>query len=112
MDEPIVACYDGEIVEYHDGKCDQEKLRQGKTLCEGGYGGFGKAIIFKMDKGDPKTGVQYALYAHLEERLPVGTKVNAGEKIGTVGLTGNTTGVHLHFELGTEATWGSTYFGL
>jgi hypothetical protein len=40
-------------------------------------------------------------YAHLEADLEVrtGDSVKAGQAIGTVGMTGNTTGPHLHFEL-------------
>ncbi len=40
-------------------------------------------------------------YAHLAPDLPVqvGTLVRQGDVIGSVGMTGNTTGPHLHFEL-------------
>ncbi len=41
------------------------------------------------------------LYQHLKEKSPVlmGTKVAAGDEIGIMGETGNSAGVHLHFEL-------------
>ncbi len=40
------------------------------------------------------------LYAHCEELfVELGQKVEAGEVIATVGLSGNSTGPHLHFEL-------------
>lgn len=37
-------------------------------------------------------------YAHMRSRVPHGTHVAAGVKIGEVGAEGNVTGAHLHFE--------------
>lgn len=45
-------------------------------------------------------------YAHMASRAPDGSKVNAGDKIGTVGAEGNVTGPHLHFERHKTATGG------
>ena len=40
------------------------------------------------------------LYAHMSNRLvDVGDRVVPGQQVGNVGLTGNTTGYHLHFEV-------------
>ena len=40
------------------------------------------------------------LYAHMSNRLvDVGDRVEAGQQVGNVGLTGSTTGYHLHFEV-------------
>lgn len=42
----------------------------------------------------------YSMYSHLSNILvEQGTKVNKGQKIGTMGSTGMTTGVHLHFSI-------------
>ncbi|WP_299588273.1 M23/M56 family metallopeptidase [uncultured Microbulbifer sp.] len=55
---------------------------------------YGKIII--IDHGDNSQ----TLYSHLDSReVEVGQKVKAGQKIGTVGVSGKVTGPHLHFEL-------------
>ena len=42
----------------------------------------------------------YTVYTHLAKTLvKVGDAVEAGQVIGTVGLTGNTSGPHLHYEV-------------
>nr|WP_276540566.1 peptidoglycan DD-metalloendopeptidase family protein [Salipaludibacillus agaradhaerens] len=60
-------------------------------------GGYGKTIII-THVIDGKT---YAtLYAHLEAyHVSVGDRVSRGQNIGEMGSTGNSTAVHLHFEV-------------
>lgn len=61
--------------------------------------GYGKHIII-----DHRNGYQ-TQYAHCSELyVSVGDKVNAGQKIGAVGSTGNSTGPHLHFEIIKDGT--------
>jgi len=58
--------------------------------------GYGNVIIIRH-ANDKKT-----LYAHLHEfyaGMRKGARVDQGDIIGTVGMTGWTTGPHLHFEL-------------
>lgn len=66
----------------------------GTVSVAGWYGGYGKCVV--IDHGD---GVQ-SLYGHLSDiTVQVGTKVRVGQKIGSEGSTGNSTGPHLHFEV-------------
>lgn len=56
--------------------------------------GYGKHVRIAHE------GMTASLYAHLNEvEVEVGQKVGKGQKIGTVGTSGWTTGPHLHFEL-------------
>ena len=65
----------------------------GKVIQAGDNGTYGKSIT--IEDGDLKT-----LYAHCSEVLvKKGDNVNIGQKIGKVGMTGNATGPHLHFEI-------------
>ncbi|MBR5859034.1 MAG: peptidoglycan DD-metalloendopeptidase family protein [Clostridia bacterium] len=58
------------------------------------YGGYGNCVI--IDHGD---GVQ-TLYAHFTSiSVEVGDVVKAGDEVGKIGSTGNSTGPHLHFEV-------------
>ena len=58
------------------------------------YGGYGNCVI--IDHGN---GVQ-TLYAHLSAiSVQVGDVLSAGDEVGKIGSTGNSTGPHLHFEV-------------
>ena len=76
------------LVAAHDGKI-QRSERDGS--------GYGNIVVLDV-KGN---GVDL-LYAHMKKRaVKVGNRVEAGEKVGTVGATGNASGCHLHFEMHT-----------
>ncbi|MEM7034994.1 MAG: M23 family metallopeptidase, partial [Chloroflexota bacterium] len=62
----------------------------GDRWCAGGYGNL---MIIYHPQG------YLTFYAHLESLAPIGTAVKAGDVIGTMGSTGNSTGPHLHFGL-------------
>lgn len=65
------------------------------TLAES-YGGYGYAV--KIDRGD---GIQ-TLYGHMVAGsllVSKGDTVSARQPIGTMGTTGDSDGVHLHFEV-------------
>lgn len=66
----------------------------GRVIYSAWSGPYGKHII--IDHGN---GIQ-TLYAHCSTlRVSVGQNVVQGQHIADVGLTGNTTGYHLHFEV-------------
>lgn len=62
-----------------------------------GLNSYGYGIMVELTHGN---GFYKTKYAHLESFIVVnGLNVKAGDTIGTMGTTGNSTGVHLHFEL-------------
>jgi murein DD-endopeptidase MepM/ murein hydrolase activator NlpD len=68
----------------------------GRIVSAGWRGGFGQTV--EIDHG---YGVR-TLYAHLNEidpRLQPGVNVPSGAPIARMGMTGNATGVHLHYEV-------------
>jgi Ca2+-binding RTX toxin-like protein len=74
------------------------------TVWYSGYngGGYGYTVIIKSTGADEHT--YYTLYAHMNgQNMPsLNDVVDQGDTIGEVGLTGKTTGPHLHFEVLTE----------
>ena len=68
------------------------------TVVHAGYGyagvAYGNHVVLKLADG------KYALYGHLAtSTVSKGQSVSAGQMVGTVGSTGNSSGPHLHFEI-------------
>ena len=68
------------------------------TVMHAGYGyagaAYGNHVVVKHADG------KYTLYGHLNSSsVRAGQSVSAGQMIGTVGSTGNSSGAHLHFEV-------------
>lgn len=81
----IVASASGTIVKTITG------CREGSRSCGGGYGNY---VVIKHGNGT-KT-----LYAHMSKvSVAYGAKVKQGQKIGTIGNTGRSSGPHTHFEI-------------
>ena len=72
------------------------KAADNGVVVEAGYnnGGYGNKIVINHNNG------MKTVYAHLNSiSVKVGEVVEAGSAIGVMGSTGNSTGVHLHFEV-------------
>ncbi len=66
----------------------------GTVILAGWQGGYGQIVV--LDHGG---GISTA-YAHLSSiGVSVGQSVSQGTSVGGMGTTGNSTGVHLHFEV-------------
>lgn len=66
------------------------------TVIAANYGtqGYGNHVIIEHESG------YTTVYAHCRNlAVSTGTKVERGDIIGYVGMTGNTTGYHVHFEV-------------
>ena len=83
----------------------------GGTVVEVAYptsfgSAFGRAIVIDHDKLPDGSPGLWGLYAHLSaENVSVGQRVEAGQKIGDVGTTGNSSGNHLHFGIYAQPSW-------
>ncbi len=71
-----------------------DAAKGGTVIMAGFNGGYGNCVI--VDHGD---GIS-TLYAHMSRiGTGEGAVVKQGQRIGSVGSTGNSTGAHLHFEV-------------
>lgn len=83
--------------DYGTGKARPEirAAAAGKVIKADWDGGYGKYVTISHAGGKVTTG-----YAHMSEiRVQAGQTVTAGQVIGRVGTTGNSTGMHLHFSV-------------
>jgi len=71
-------------------------IADGEVLIAGWMGGFGRSIVLRHSNG------YESLYAHLKRFAPKvtkGTTVRQKQVIGYIGMTGLSTGPHLHYGL-------------
>lgn len=87
---PIYSSTDGVVVEVIN-----------SCANKGSYGNscgrqFGNMVRVSIDGGK-----YYVIYAHMKNdiKVKVGDKVKRGQRIGSMGSSGSSTGTHLHFEI-------------
>ncbi|MFM9370516.1 M23 family metallopeptidase [Streptomyces sp. Da 82-17] len=77
-------------------------VAQGVVVLARWSGAYGKAVTVRMRDG------RYVLYAHLSRiNVRAGARVFAGQRIGSSGNTGRSTGPHLHLEIRARRGYGS-----
>ncbi|MEO3850649.1 peptidoglycan DD-metalloendopeptidase family protein [Streptomyces sp. B8F3] len=77
-------------------------VADGEVVSAGWAGAYGYEVVIRHRDG------RYSQYAHLSAvTVSAGRPVNAGQRIGRSGSTGNSTGPHLHFEVRTGPGYGS-----
>ncbi|RLC35466.1 hypothetical protein DRH14_00925 [Candidatus Shapirobacteria bacterium] len=70
--------------------------QSGTVIRRGWGGGYGNYVVIDHGNG------YKTLYAHMKTgtfAVTLGQKVNQGQKLGIMGTTGRSTGIHLHFEI-------------
>lgn len=89
MGATVVAADSGTVV----ATCTSCAHNWGKYYSCGCGGGYGNYVWINHGNG------KETVYAHLTSvAVSTGTRVSAGQYLGTVGSTGHSTGAHLHFE--------------
>src|SRR6185312_2612194 len=91
----------------NDGKPEVWATAAGKVTQAREMGGFGN-VVFIRHIIDGK--IVDSIYAHLSAfKVKLHDVVKQGQVIGIKGNTGNSTGVHLHFELSIGGAWNNKY---
>lgn len=91
---PIHSVADGVVVNLYDEADEQVPNQEAKGITTASIGG--NMMVIDVGEG------AFAFYAHLQRgslKFELGDKVRAGDVIGLLGNTGNSSAPHLHFHL-------------
>lgn len=96
---PVIAAEGGTVERVYT--CEEQHF--GSRV---GCSGMGTGLIIRGDDG------KYYTYAHMQggtlpDGIAVGDRVEAGQRIGLVGCTGNASDPHLHFGITIGSLWGN-----
>jgi len=76
-------------------------------------GGFGNHVVIEHPRRSQSGQPVFSLYAHMSQvRVRLGEAVQAGTELGKAGLTGYTTGPHMHFQFQSSARANASELGL
>ncbi|WP_157230970.1 M23 family metallopeptidase [Kiloniella laminariae] len=103
----VVAAQDGEVTRIREGEKEDLFLEEPEKVPSGREAG--NAVVLRHSGG------WETLYAHLRPgsiTVMVGQQVKAGEKLGLVGLSGNTEFTHLHFHVTRNAKFYDPFTGV
>ena len=88
------------------------------VVVDKGYNGDpkeknGNGYYITLEHTLPSGQKVYSFYGHLAglPGLAKGTRVSVGQQIGTMGSTGRSGGLHVHFALANRVSWGGGYYG-
>jgi murein DD-endopeptidase MepM/ murein hydrolase activator NlpD len=105
---PIVAAYDGVVQASFNhvpgGVCTVD----GKTYPKG----YGQVVVLRHDGGSRTYWTMYGHLATGSRLVDAGQRVRQGDRLGTMGSTGCSSGTHVHFQIGNCANTGSGGNGL
>ncbi|KZL92984.1 M23 family metallopeptidase [Clostridium magnum] len=95
----ILAVGDGTVVNVYN-NCNHKDNLKDNCNKGTGFGAYGNVIVIKHNDNT------YSMYAHLLKdsiKVSVGQTVKKGDIIATMGKSGASKGIHLHFEIRTIA---------
>ena len=97
--QPVRSAAAGTVAAFHDGQADNVEIgtvdKWGGPKIEDPMSSYGNYVLIDHGQGE------FTLYGHMREgsiAIRKGDRVAAGQRIGAIGNSGSSGGVHLHWE--------------